>query len=241
MHLRTGSAFNPSRGLTLVELLVVVLIVSVLLGILLPAVNRARSAAQRSVCLANMRQLELAHNLYITENDGWLLPTSHTTSWIDILREYDGNLATRSPVDTSPHFEHEGVVVPATGRFRRTSYSINFRLASDRVSTGPGDPAFQTINDLRSPATVVHASIKVFQGDHASSDHFHPRAWAHTQHVLVGALAAGELQTNAHGEITEFLNVSSTYGFPDGHAEITRFQTLYPDPSSGIPHDFEPQ
>ena len=61
------------RGFTLVELLVVVGIIGVLIGILLPALNKARAASQEAVCLSNMHQLGLGFVMYCDASHG-LIP-----------------------------------------------------------------------------------------------------------------------------------------------------------------------
>ena len=52
------------RGFTIVELLVVVSIIALLIGILLPAIGKARDKARTSTSISNLRQLAVAHNSY---------------------------------------------------------------------------------------------------------------------------------------------------------------------------------
>ena len=65
---------RPRNGFTLIELLVVVGIISVLIGILVPSLSRARRQARATVCSSNLRTLGQGIVMYANENSDRLLP-----------------------------------------------------------------------------------------------------------------------------------------------------------------------
>jgi len=87
MHLKSLK-IRESRGFTLVELLVVIGIIALLIAILLPVLNKARSAAMLTRCMSNHRQLMMGMFLYVNDSRGWAPQYSVTNNAVSPAENY---------------------------------------------------------------------------------------------------------------------------------------------------------
>lgn len=61
---------SRSSGFTLIELLVVIAIIAILAALLLPVLAKSKASAQRAQCTSNLRQLDIAAQMYWSDNNG---------------------------------------------------------------------------------------------------------------------------------------------------------------------------
>lgn len=126
------------RGFTLVELLVVISIIAILIAILLPALTRARAAAQQVACGSNLRQIYLGLLSYSNEFKGWLMPIqgpadNNWPTWSEYLT-IQGQVGPANWTAPANYIKNRKVLICPSherGTIVRGSYGMNSRMGAD--------------------------------------------------------------------------------------------------------------
>ena len=142
---------DPRRtGFTLVELLVVIAIIAVLIGLLLPAVQKVREAANRSRCANSLKQIALAVHDYHAAHGRLPLPVSFS-------RRGTANETTCWVLELFPYLELGAL----HGRWVLTSHIDNVVNPAWYANyDGPGAPAGQRLNLFLCPSHALDLPVK---------------------------------------------------------------------------------
>src|ERR1700678_2148631 len=121
------------RGFTLIELLVVIAIIAILIGLLLPAVQKVREAAARAKCENNLKQLGLAMHMYHDSNG--YFPASFSKKPPQLQNNWWWLASLLPYVEQAPLYANLNT---STVAFGATSYTTGF---VPPIFLCPSDPA----------------------------------------------------------------------------------------------------
>jgi prepilin-type N-terminal cleavage/methylation domain-containing protein/prepilin-type processing-associated H-X9-DG protein len=243
MKTRLQALRRISAAFTLIELLVVIAIIAILAAMLLPALAKAKQAAQRATCLSNQKQLQLAWGIYADDNADKLVinaktPANGTPNWVN------GNMWIAAPAPTDytntaliqtgllyPYAKNVGIyhcpadILPdnragdSGNTIRCRSYSMNCYMNEEDIgNTHAGLPAGIYIvnhktSDIKQPAPTF-AIVFVEEVQYSIDD---------------GDFGFSPSGLPGLGPVNEWYNIpamehrGSNFSFADGHVEYKKW------------------
>jgi prepilin-type N-terminal cleavage/methylation domain-containing protein/prepilin-type processing-associated H-X9-DG protein len=241
--MKTKALHRARRAFTLIELLVVIAIIAILAALLLPALGKAKAKALHTQCISNLKQMQLAWQLYADDNDDEMVPNAPAGAppnlvWVSSTYMDWGNSTANTNVVAltstllAPYCEKVVAIykcaadkVPSNNGERVRSFSMNSQMGHiGGMRPGPVPVPYTPPN--------FNAGWKVYKRTTELTDLSPADAFIFTEEHP-GSINDGYLQVNLLS--ASFPDVpgsnhdgQGTVSFADGHVEKQRWDTRPP-------------